>query len=240
MRINADNLYFKDLNQLIKNSEDCDITVDNCLGQRYIGNGLSNKKIVINGTPGNALGAYLNGADIFVNGNVQDAVGDTMNSGTIIINGSCGDAVGYGMRGGKIIIKNDAGYRAGIHMKSYKEKLPILIIGGKAGNFLGEYLAGGLIIVLGLNCDDKPPIGDFCGTGMYGGKIYVRSNIKPENLPKQVVCNLAKEEDIKEIDNYLNEFCNKFNLKKELITQKNFYVLNADTKNPYRQLYAHV
>ena len=48
------------------------------------------------------------------------------------------------------------------------------------------------------------------------------------------------KEDIKEIDNYLNEFCNKFNLKKELITQKNFYVLTADTKNPYRQLYAHV
>ena len=43
------------------------------------------------------------------------------------------------MRGGKIYVRDHAGYRAGIHMKEYKKKVPIMIIGGCAGSFLGEY-----------------------------------------------------------------------------------------------------
>lgn len=103
--------------------------------------------------PGNALGAYLNGAEITVSGNAQDAVGDTMNEGKIVVHGQIGDAAGYAMRGGRIYIKGNAGYRAGIHMKAYKDKKPIMVIGGRAGSFLGEYQAGGIIIVLGLNID---------------------------------------------------------------------------------------
>lgn len=49
------------------------------------------------------------------------------------------DATGYAMRGGKIFVRGNAGYRAGIHMKAYKDKTPVLVIGGKAGSFLGEY-----------------------------------------------------------------------------------------------------
>lgn len=57
------------------------------------------------------------------------------------------------MRGGKIYVRDHAGYRAGIHMKEYKKKVPIMIIGGCAGSFLGEYQAGGILIVLGLQED---------------------------------------------------------------------------------------
>ncbi len=39
--------------------------------------------------------------------------------------------------------------RGGIHMKQYQEKRPLLIVGGSARAFLGEYMAGGLILVLG-------------------------------------------------------------------------------------------
>ena len=109
------------------------------------------KNVTIHGIPGNALGAYLNDSHITVNGNAQDAVGDTMNEGKILIYGNIGDAAGYAMRGGKIYVQGNAGYRAGIHMKAYKEKIPVMIIGGCAGSFLGEYQAGGIIIVLGLH-----------------------------------------------------------------------------------------
>ena len=34
------------------------------------------------------------------------------------------------------------------YMKEYKKKVPIMIIGGCAGSFLGEYQAGGILIVL--------------------------------------------------------------------------------------------
>ena len=72
--------------------EDCEIT--GCIGERFIGAGLSDKTIKIKGIPGNALGAYLDGAKIIVDGNAQDAVGDTMNDGEIIVRGNAGDAAG--------------------------------------------------------------------------------------------------------------------------------------------------
>lgn len=237
MKITANDTHFKILNEMIRSAADNNVVVDNCIGQRYIGSGLKGKSIVINGTPGNALGAYMDGADITVNGNAQDAIGDTMNDGTIYVHGSCGDAPGYGMRGGKIFIEGNAGYRAGIHMKAYKEKLPVLVIGGCAGSFLGEYQAGGIIIVLGLNSDAKTPVGYFCGTGMHGGKIYLKCDTLPDDLPKQVVANEATENDLEEISAYLEEFCAEFKQNKQELLSHKFYILTPNTKNPYKQLY---
>jgi glutamate synthase domain-containing protein 3 len=168
LEINAYSLHFSDLNKKLKASADSTIEIINCLGQRYIGSGVAGKTIDIHGTPGNALGAYLAGSTINVYGNAQDATGDTMDTGAIIIHGNCGDTTGYGMRGGKIYVKGNGGYRVGIHMKEYKECKPVVIIGGKVGDFLGEYQAGGVLIVLGLGTEGEIPVGDFCGTGMHG------------------------------------------------------------------------
>jgi len=90
IHITAGDMHFKALNDLIRDTTDDTVVIDHCLGQRYIGSGLSHKKLVINGTPGNALGAYLDGASIVVQGNAQDATGDTMNDGVICIHGSAG------------------------------------------------------------------------------------------------------------------------------------------------------
>lgn len=232
-------MHFKALNESIRQSSDKEIVIDNCIGQRYIGDGLSDKKITINGTPGNALGAYLNGAEIILNGNAQDATGDTMNKGKICIHGSSGDATGYAMRGGKIFVKGNAGYRAGIHMKAFKHKIPVLIIGGEAGSFLGEYQAGGYIVVLGLESEGRLPVGNFCGNGMHGGKIFLRTDNEPCGLPPQVEVRKAESSDFEEIDEYISEFCNDFSLDKDKIMKSNFYVLTANSKNPYKQLYTH-
>ena len=131
--IEASGLSFSQLNETIRHAgKECRICA--CQGQRFIAAGMSSKRLESDGIPGNALGAYLNGADITVMGNAQDATGDTMNEGRIIIHGSCGDATGYAMRGGCIYVEKDAGYRAGIHMKAYQNKLPVLVIGGCAGS----------------------------------------------------------------------------------------------------------
>ena len=87
-----------------------------------------------------------------------------------ITDGSIGDAAGYAMRGGRIYVRGDAGYRAGIHMKAYQNKIPLLIIGGCAGSFLGEYQAGGIIVVLGLERKGRRIVGNFPCTGMHGGQ----------------------------------------------------------------------
>ncbi len=238
MKITAGLMHFQELNRLVRESDDSEIMIDRCIGQRYIGSGLSGKKIIINGIPGNALGAYLNGADIEVFGNAQDAAGDTMNEGSIIIHGSSGDATGYAMRGGKIFVKDNAGYRAGIHMKAYEEKIPKLVIGGCAGSFLGEYQAGGIIMILGLNQDDDNPIvGNFCGTGMHGGKIYLRTTQIPKRLPAQVAVNEVTDEDMSEIKQLLDEYCTYFGGDSRKLIKDHYMKLLPNTKNPYKRLY---
>lgn len=235
--INAYNMHFQTLNDEVRGCSDNEIVIENCLGQRYIASGLGGKRITIHGVPGNALGAYLDGCEIIVEGNAQDATGDTMNEGSIVIHGMAGDATGYAMRGGKIFIKGNVGYRAGIHMKEYKEKVPVIVVGGVAGSFLGEYQAGGIIVVLGIGAEGKPPVGYFCGTGMHGGKIYLRCSKMPEGLPPQVSVEEAGKDDMDLIERYIKEFCDKFNISIDEILSEKFYVLKPNTKNPYRQLY---
>ena len=118
MRIDCTDLSHQEVNNLIKSSNENNISLFNTLGHRYIGCGTKGYKIKIEDKiPGNALGSYLNGSEIEVFCNASDALGDTMNDGKIIIHGSAGDTVGYAMRGGKIYIRGNAGYRVGIHMK---------------------------------------------------------------------------------------------------------------------------
>lgn len=235
MNITAENLDFKELNKCVRNASD-DICINDCYGQRFIGSGIRGKMITINGTPGNALGAYLDGGVIEVNGNAQDAVGDTMNDGKIIIHGNAGDALGYAMRGGSIFVRGDAGYRTGIHMKEYKDKKPVIVIGGRVGSFLGEYLAGGLIVVLGIGADDAP-VGHFTGTGMHGGRIFIRTDAELTGLPAQVTAEIAVDEDLREIVPYISEFADHFGMEAEQLTKDRFYILKPNAKNPYKQLY---
>lgn len=235
MNLSANMLGYRLLNEKIRNTNE-DVVINECFGERFIGSGASDKTITINGTPGNALGAYLDGTTIIVNGNAQDAVGDTMNDGKIIINGNAGDALGYAMRGGKIFVKGSAGYRTGIHMKEYYDKKPVIVVGENAGSFLGEYLAGGIIIVLGLDHEDFPA-GRFTGTGMHGGEIFIRSSKAPKNLPKQVSVNKADDSDINRIMDILCEFSEVFGIPMEKIRGKTFYRLTPNAKNPYKQLY---
>ena len=54
--ITAGDRHFKILNEMVREAADDTVVIDDCLGQRYIGSGLAGKKLVINGTPGNALG----------------------------------------------------------------------------------------------------------------------------------------------------------------------------------------
>ncbi|MBP5311433.1 MAG: glutamate synthase [Clostridia bacterium] len=236
MKIQADGLTYREINEQIR-SKGKKIEITGCLGQRFICAGMSERSVTVEGVPGNALGAYLNGAEITVKGNAQDAVGDTMNCGKIVIHGNTGDAAGYAMRGGAIYIKGDAGYRAGIHMKAYEEKIPVMVIGGCAGSFLGEYQAGGIIIVLGTGASGKKIVGNFPCTGMHGGKMFLRSDCSGVTFPAQVTARPASADDLKEIDKYLSEFCNLFGVSKEELTSSNFTVVTPDSANPYKRLY---
>jgi glutamate synthase domain-containing protein 3 len=235
INIPARALDFRELNAQVKAAVG-DVRIDDCFGQRFIGGGLAGKRIIINGTPGNGLGVYLDGGIIEVNGNVQDAVGDTMNDGKIIVHGNAGDALGYAMRGGYIYVRNEAGYRTGIHMKEYKDKKPVIVIGGTVGSFLGEYQAGGMIVVLGLGSEGVP-VGNFTGTGMHGGRIFIRTDRELKGLPEQVMAEIASPDDLREIAPHVSEFAGYFGLAAETLMKDRFYVLKPNAKNPYKRLY---
>ncbi len=234
--IDAADLDYRAVNEALREAES-DFIIEGCCGQRFIAAGISGKNLTINGIPGNALGAYLNNANITVNANAQDAVGDTMNEGKILIHGNIGDAAGYAMRGGKIYVQGSAGYRAGIHMKAYKEKIPVMIIGGCAGSFLGEYQAGGVIIVLGLHKDGRRIVGNFPCTGMHGGKMFLRGSCEDIHFPKQVTAKCAAADELEEIREYLSEYCSDFGYSIDELLSEPFTVITPDSKNPYKQMY---
>lgn len=239
MVINVDeNTHFQVLNRIIRESKEKEFTLNGCIGQRYIATGLGGKSIVINGTPGNALGSYLNGCSVTVYGNAQDATGDTMNSGLIVIHGNAGDATGYAMRGGRIYVKGNTGYRAGIHMKAYMDLKPVIVVGGRAGSFLGEYQAGGIIVVLGQNDDGLPIMNNFCGTGMHGGTIYLRCEKLPHKLPEQVSYKKQRGADIPELTDIVKDYCTYFpEYDAGELLNANFFVLTPNAENPYKQMY---
>lgn len=229
--------YYKQINEQIRAAQDSEITVENVIGQRYIGCGSTDRKITVHGTAGNGLGQYLNGSTIEVFGNAQEAVGDTMNAGEIVVHGNVGDACGYAMRGGKIYIKGDCGYRAGIHMKAYQQHFPVMVVGGKAGSFLGEYLAGGLILVLGIGQNGAYPVNNFCGTGMHGGKIVLRCDKAPTDLPRQVLVNEVSADDMTEFAPYIKEYAQLFGADAENLLSQKYFVLTPNPEAGYKQLY---
>ena len=137
-RIDASNLKYNVLNDIIRRvieEGENKIIIDGVCGQYYIGCGIAKPvEIVINGVPGNDLGAFMEGPTIIVNEDAQDGIGNTMSSGEIIIHGNAGDVLGYSMRGGSIFVKGNVGYRACIHMKAYKEDVsPTVVIGMHGG-----------------------------------------------------------------------------------------------------------
>jgi len=241
-KIDADGMYYKDLNRLLRaiSSNGAEkIEIHNVYGQRYIGTDLDVEvQINIYGTPGNDLGAFMNGPRIMVHGNAQDGCGNTMNEGQIVVHGSAGDITGHSMRGGKIFVRDDVGYRVGIHMKEYQGKKPQLVIGGTAQDFLGEYMAGGVIIVLGLNLSEgECCTAKFVSTGMHGGVIYERGNILEVEKGTKVM--KVGKRDTRVIENLVKEFCEHFGADYEKVMSAQFCKIVPVSKRPYGKLYSY-
>jgi glutamate synthase domain-containing protein 3 len=242
--IDARGIFYRELNTKLRQAawnEARKIELRNVYGQRYIGTDLGKPvEIEIFGTPGNDLGAFMDGPRIIVHGNAQDGCGNTMNSGEIIIHGHAGDILGLSARGGKIFVREDVGYRAGIHMKEYQDKKPMVIIGGTAQDFLGEYMAGGILILLGLNLKEgEQHKANFIGTGMHGGVIYMRGNVQEFQLGKEVGVAELNENDYLILKELVGEFASHFDYDAEEILKYKFTKLFPLYLRPYGQLYAY-
>lgn len=243
-RINAEGIHYRELNQILRtldNSGTERIEIQNVYGQRYIGTDLEkNLPIDVYGTPGNDLGAFMDGPQIVVHGNAQDCSGNTMNEGQIIVHGHAGDITGYAMRGGKIFIRDDVGYRTGIHMKEFRSKKPYVVVGGTAQDFLGEYMAGGVLVVLGLTLKaGERHRARFVGTGMHGGIIYVRGGIPANHVGKEVKIMDINKSDLRLIESLVKEFCGYFNVDFDEIMRGKFSKIVPFSHRPYGRVYAY-
>jgi glutamate synthase domain-containing protein 3 len=242
LKIDAEGLYYKDLNCLLREAIHTDaerIEIHNVCGQRYLGTDLAtNIQIVIYGTPGNDLGAFMNGPKLVVHGSAQDGCGNTMNEGEIVIHGHAGDVTGNSMRGGKIFVRDYVGYRVGIHMKQYQHKVPQIVIGETAGDFLAEYMAGGVMVILGLNLkEDEKCQARFVGTGMHGGVIYERGEIlEPVNGTKTLP---VGKRDMQIIESLVNQYCSHFGKDPTQILSGKFMKILPMSKRPYEKLFSH-
>jgi glutamate synthase domain-containing protein 3 len=244
IKIDAAGVYYRELNTALREAASNGarrIELHNVHGQRYIGTDLNKAvEIEIFGTPGNDLGAFMDGPRITVRGNAQDGCGNTMNEGEIVVHGHAGDITGLSARGGRIFIREDVGYRAGIHMKEYQGKKPVLVIGGTAQDFPGEYMAGGILILLGLNLGEgEYHKAKFIGTGMHGGAIYLRGNIEDYQLGKEVGVAELEEADYQVLRQYVGEYAAHFGYETKAILGHKFLKLFPRWLRPYGRLYAY-
>ncbi len=188
--INAVDLSSYELNRQIKiklSDNEKSISLLNVRGQRYLGVDLpKGTKLHVYGTPGNCLANFNKGTEICVYGSAEDNVADTMYEGKIIIHGDSRDVIGYALQGGKIFVKGNVGNRAFILMREYEESRPVVIVGGRADDYFGEYMAGGLAMVLGIDSIDsvneEQLVGNFLATGMLRGSIYIRGKINSDSI----------------------------------------------------------
>ncbi|MDA4117936.1 MAG: glutamate synthase [Thaumarchaeota archaeon] len=191
--LDATGVGFSEINEFLRNayrSGSDTVRIDNVSGQRYLGIGFSTKqedgtrrkfKVELNGYPGNCLANLNDGVSYEVHGNVADDLADTMHAGSVVVHGSARDVAGQTLQGGHIFVRGSVGNRAGIQMREYKQAKPFLIVGETADDYLGEYMAGGLMAVLNLSNSDMP-VGKFVATGLVGGTLYVRGKVDPTQV----------------------------------------------------------
>ncbi|MDO9036255.1 MAG: hypothetical protein Q7U51_13780 [Methanoregula sp.] len=241
VRIDAHRLHYTPLNQKIRAAiadGATEIIIDNVLGQRFIGDGVRGDgvTITVNGVPGGDLGMFMSGPTIIVNGNADHAPGNTMDKGKVIIYGSAGDAVAHSMRGGRVYVRDNIGYRGGIHMKQYMEKRPILVVGGSARAFLGEYMAGGLLIVLGLT--GITPISERgVGSGIHGGEILVRGPVDGLHLGVGAKQTPATEEQKVMIKPIIEDFAKQFGLDPAPLLASDYTRISPASARPFANKY---
>jgi len=116
----------------------------------------------------------------------------------------------------------------------------VMVIGGTAQDFLGEYMAGGILILLGLSLKrGENHRANYIGTGMHGGVIYLRGNVSDFQLGKEIGVAELDEKDNLNLKQFVGEFASHFDCDAKEILKDKFIKLFPLYLRPYGRLYAY-
>jgi glutamate synthase domain-containing protein 1/glutamate synthase domain-containing protein 3 len=163
--------------------------IGNCLGHRFLANGLGpgvhGAEMDIYGSPGDYLASGIDGLLVRVHGNVQDQAAQIMKDGKLIIYGDVGQTFLYGAKGGVAFVRGSTAGRPLINAVGAAK----LIINGTSLDYFAEsFMAGdplrggGFAIVNRIYFDEEGKLQDldppYPGNNLFslasGGAIYIR------------------------------------------------------------------
>jgi formylmethanofuran dehydrogenase subunit C len=124
---------------------------DGCERLDWIGHGMTDGEIVVDGDAGTQAGRLMTGGRLTITGSAGPWAASGMRGGEIEIRGAAGDRLGgplpgemAGMRGGVVIVRGDAGERIGDRLRR-----GTIVVEGRAGAWAGSRMIAGTIVVAG-------------------------------------------------------------------------------------------
>jgi len=113
-----------------------------------------------------------------------------------------------------------------------------MVVGETGQDFLGEYMAGGVLVVLGLNLNGAPHKANFIGTGMHGGVIYIAGKLEAYQVGKEVGVAELDENDKKTLGELVGEYAVHFDMDSGELLSRDFVKLYPKYLRPYGRMYA--
>lgn len=188
-------------------------------GQHGIGGRLWNAdsnnqiSIRITGQSGQRTGSLGNAnTNIEIMGPASDDIGWLNAGAQIVVHGHASNGVMNGAAQGKVFVSGSIGAR-GMTMTKHNPRFepPELWVLGTAGDYFGEFMAGGIAVVLGHNASSAAEIlGHRPLVGMVGGSVFVHGKVTDfsQKDAKEVAISNEKWEWLME---NLTGFLNKIN-----------------------------
>jgi glutamate synthase domain-containing protein 3 len=165
--------------------------------------------VTAKGTLGSHGGSYSEGdGTLEIIGSLQDNCFEASSVREVVCHANASMMAGNAFQGERFFLRGSADSRAFQQLRPRNGMQPVAIIGETAGQYLGKMMSGGAILVLGLEHlgredVDTPIVGEFVGTGMVGGRIYVRGYVMddfikrpPQRRDVIAVCAQLKEEGL--------------------------------------------
>jgi NADPH-dependent glutamate synthase beta subunit-like oxidoreductase/glutamate synthase domain-containing protein 3/NAD-dependent dihydropyrimidine dehydrogenase PreA subunit len=156
----------------------------NAFGQHGIGGrlwraGNETVHVKIFGHPGQRVGSMgFANTVIEVLGPASDDVGWLNGGARVVVHGNAGNGTANGMAQGKVYIAGNIGAR-GMTMTKHNPRFdpPELWVLGSAGDYFGEFMAGGIAVICGHDSQNPENVlGYRPFVGMVGGKVFFRGS----------------------------------------------------------------